>query len=74
MREYTVAMPIAGVAYLTVQAQSESEAIQKFYEDFTTLENTDHYEWDFYEKMNSGDVRYYNHDRVEVVDKSRSSR
>ena len=68
MREYIVAMPIAGVVYLTVQAESEKQAIEKFYEDFDTLDKADSYEWDFYKKMSQGNLRYYNHDTVEVED------
>lgn len=68
MRDITVGMPFAGIVYLTVSAENEEDAKVKFHEQFDSLEKSDCYEWDFYEKMSSGNVRYYTYNKVEFED------
>lgn len=53
-REYNVILPIAGHAYVTVEAESEEEAIEKAFE----VEKFDEIEWEMLEQFNRGNVCY----------------
>lgn len=77
MKEFTVTMPFAGAITVTVEAENEKQARQKFYEkvEQVTFWNSSEIdrisadvEWDFYEKMGSGNVRHYQFDKMEIQD------
>ena len=55
MREYQVTVPIAGHAFITVNADSEEEAKEKAFAEITL----DHIEeWEALEQFNRGNVCY----------------
>lgn len=55
MKEYTVTIPIAGHAIVTVEADSEEQAKEKAFKEVTS----DHIEaWETLESFNSGNVCY----------------
>ena len=53
MKEYEVTLPIAGHAYVTIEAESEEEAIEKAM-DIVTLRDVDH--WEALERFNQGNI------------------
>lgn len=58
MSTYNVTLPIAGHAYLSVEAESERDAIQKALDEVTM----DHIEtWEAVERFNEGMVCYCPH-------------
>ena len=70
-KDYFVTMPFAGAVTIAVEANSEEEAQEKFYDEFNKLEGgindpQAETEWDFYEHMHSGNVAHYSHWDVEV--------
>ncbi len=76
MKSYTVTLPFAGAVCVSVDAENEEHALevarQKLDEvnliDYRSLEKQDSevIECDYYEQMSSGNVRYYNYDRVSI--------
>lgn len=75
MKSYTVTMPFAGAIILTVDAENEEAAKEAFYQQSENISfdaksiqevNAD-IEWEFYEKMSSGNVRHYHHSEVDIV-------
>lgn len=55
MKTYNVTLPIAGHCYLTVEANSEKEAINKAFDEVTI----DHLEsWEALHQFNQGNVCY----------------
>jgi len=75
MRQFTVAMPFTGVAYKTIEAETEEEAIEKFL-DNTSLpigpsdgkDDAEVEEWDFCERVVGGNVFYGVRNEVEVTE------
>ena len=61
MTKYEVTLPIAGVAYLTVEAESEDEAIQKAME---IVQMDDIAEWEALHKIASGSVLHTSHNEA----------
>lgn len=55
MKTYTVTLPIAGHAYVTVEAEDEKQAIEKALEE-VTIENIE--DWQAMETFNQGNVLY----------------
>lgn len=55
MKEYTITLPIAGHAVVTVEAESEEEAIK---EAFNTVTIDDIQEWEALRQFNRGNVCY----------------
>lgn len=55
MKEYYVVLPIAGHAYLTVEAESPEDAIDEAME-IVTIDNVE--EWTALEQFNQGNVCY----------------
>ena len=55
MKEYNVVLPIAGHAYVTVEAESSEDAIEKAME-IVTIDNVE--EWEALEQFNQGNVCY----------------
>lgn len=76
MRNYTVTMPLCGAICLNVEAETEEQAIEKFRDEMDKVSvfnwqemnkaGAEIVEWDFYEKMISGNVRHFRHNEVEV--------
>jgi hypothetical protein len=66
MKSWSVTLPIAGHAYLTVEAETEEEAIEQAFNEVTI----DHIEtWEAVERFNQGNVCYCPHPwEAEVVD------
>ena len=79
-REFQITMPLAGALFLTVQAENEDEAKEKFYEKVNSTDvriefNHDELnkigadvEWDFYEKITSGNVCHCQYHDMEIED------
>lgn len=55
MRIYSVTLPITGVAYVDVEAESEEEAILKAFDE-CTIENIDL--WEPLRRVNQGNICY----------------
>lgn len=55
MKTYEVTLPIAGIAFMTVQANSEEEAIDIALGE---VSQDDIEEWEAYRKISSGNVLY----------------
>ena len=53
MKTWEVTVPIAGHAYITVEAESEEEAIEKAIDE-VTLDEIDH--WEALERFNQGNI------------------
>lgn len=73
MKRYSVRMPVFGFVEATVEANSKEEALSNFYDiepdDFETMlddERINHYEWDYYEKITSGNVLHVPQNSVVV--------
>ncbi len=56
MKKYGVTLPIAGEAYVEVEANSEEEALEMA-KSTVTLEDLQ--EWDYMNKVNSGNVCHF---------------
>lgn len=61
MKTYEVTLPIAGVAYLTIQAESEEEAVSKAMDEVV---QTDIEEWSSYRRISSGNVLHVSHNEA----------
>jgi hypothetical protein len=61
MKTYEVTLPIAGVAYLTVVADSEEDAISKAMEE---VSQDDIEEWSSYRRIVSGNVLHPSHNEA----------
>ncbi len=55
MKTYAVKLPISGVAYLEIEAETEREAIDKAFEE-VTLDHVE--EWEALEQINRGNTCY----------------
>lgn len=55
MKTYEVTLPIAGHAYLTVEAETKEEALQKAFE-MVTMDNIE--SWEALEQFNEGNFCY----------------
>lgn len=63
-KEYYVTMPFAGSVSMTIEAESEEEAINNFQAEFDKLDDgindpNIEVELNFHEKMHEGNVAYY---------------
>lgn len=62
MKGYSVAVPFTGVVYLTVEAETEQDAIEFAMNADVTLEvegnEVDTYEWEMHEHVTTGNVFY----------------
>lgn len=68
MSTYRVSMPLVGVVTLEVEAENEEIAIERFYEEFKDLDDENCYsEWDFCEKIVSGNVFHGMQNEVDVI-------
>lgn len=63
--KYTVEMPIAGSAWLVVDADSEEEAIEAFWAKIEVEEPT--IEWDYHEHIVEGNVCHASTNSVSVT-------
>ena len=69
MATYTVAVPMTGVIYVQVQAESEEEALGKALDsEQLTLENLE--EWEAHKQITRGNVLYAIQNEIEVVEVS----
>ena len=76
MKEYNVTMPFAGTMSIIVEAETEEEAKEKFYEQVNRTDISLHFndidkigaetEWDFYEKLLEGNFCYVWNTRMEI--------
>ena len=64
MKEYAITMPVTGTIYKEVQAESEEEALAKFYELETS--NDDIEEWEMHEHIVKGNVFYGGTNDVDI--------
>lgn len=72
MKLYTVKVPIVGACYVEVEAENESEAIEKAMDsEDLTLDNIE--EWEPLEKVVEGNVVYTYHTEAEVVNEEEIS-
>lgn len=55
MKVFEVTLPIAGHAFLTIEAETEEEAIEKAFDE-VTLQNIE--EWEALREFNRGNVCY----------------
>jgi hypothetical protein len=68
MRTYAVTLPIAGHAYVMVQAENEEAAIDKAFDEVT---HDDIESWEALRQFNAGNVCYCPHPwEVEVEDET----
>lgn len=65
MKTYEVTLPIAGIAYITVQAESEEDAIAKAMEE---VSRDDIEEWEAFERIVSGNVLHAPINDAEAVE------
>ena len=70
MPKFSVTMPIAGFAYLEVDADNDRDALEKFYEqcDLSVGGNSNIEELEYYERLVSGNVCHTYHTEVEVYE------
>lgn len=75
MREFQITKPIAGHVSITVEAENEQEALEKFDEEFfdekysNLLQNPNiEYEWDIYDKLVEGNVCYTHYTETDITD------
>lgn len=75
MKEFTVTMPFAGAITVVVEAENEEQAEQNFYEKVDSVCLFDpvacdkisaDVDWDFYPKMQDGNVRHYQYAEIEI--------
>lgn len=64
MKEYSILMPITGTIYKEVQANSEEEALEKFYQLETSADDIE--AWDMHEHIVKGNVFYGELNSVEI--------
>jgi len=66
MKTYGITIPIAGMAYIQIETNSEKEAIEKAFNDITN-ENIE--EWECFEHISQGNVLYapYNDITVDLI-------
>ena len=59
-KTFNIEMPITGVVYLQVEADCKESALEEFYKQTGEMDDifkeSDHYEWDFIEKVCTGNV------------------
>ncbi|MCP4493277.1 MAG: hypothetical protein GY820_39135 [Gammaproteobacteria bacterium] len=69
MKEYSVRVPFTGFVDVTVEAESEKEAEEKFWEmgiyEFSD-KRVDHHEWEFHTIVCQGNVLYAEQNEIEV--------
>jgi len=64
MKKFNVTMPVCGVVFKTVEAETEQEAIDKVYDGGFKLEEIE--EVEMYDKINKGNVCYVTNSSVDV--------
>jgi hypothetical protein len=66
MKSWSVTLPVAGHAYVTVEAETEEEAIEKAFNN-VTIDNLE--SWEAVERFNQGNVCYCPHPwEAEAID------
>ncbi len=65
MKTYEVTLPIVGIAFLTVEAESEEDAISKAIDE-VSMEHIE--EWDALRRITSGNVLYASRNEAEAVE------
>lgn len=65
MRTYELTIPIAGVAYMTVEAESEEAAIE---EAFNKISTEDIEEWEAFRAITRGNTLYAPLNEINVKD------
>lgn len=62
-KQYDVSLPITGILLVTVEAESEDDAIRKAFEsDQLIIDNIE--EWDVHEKIVEGNILYASHNNA----------
>ena len=65
MKTYSVILPITGVAYLEIEAETEAEALEKAF-DNVTLKDVE--EWEAHKRIVSGNVLHASQNEYEVTE------
>ena len=64
MKRYALSIPITGLVYMEIEAESEEDAKQKAFMSDVTTENID--EWDMHESIVTGNVFHGHLNEIDI--------